>query len=254
MAKNQEYNATSTSKEITEAQCKKEHVNSLEISRIEFERKSVDEIKELSIFQLAKCFYTNYLLIRDYEEHNQIYSDQFSSEKQKHESDVYIAQHTKPDMNKLIVTFEMLKTKVLQLPQYNQDGSSPFKSWNSNIRNHMDNLQDLTSENFESMTKETKETLQGVIADLEQLLSSLPYQNILATWEMVINKGDVTNLTEEDKLAIAANEEKLKLPPTYLSLNPDYLTGEGKVALEHYLNREDVSITGSSDLVDDDLA
>ncbi|MCC8398494.1 MAG: hypothetical protein LN569_04295 [Rickettsia endosymbiont of Labidopullus appendiculatus] len=256
MSKHQEYNATSTSEETTEAQRKKheEFLGHLEKSRAELEEKSVEEIKKLSTLELAKYFCDDYLLIRDYQEYSQTYSDPSFSEEQKHDLDIYLKQHSKPDIEKFIAAFDTLKTKVSQLQQCTKNSSTNFTIWIEPIMGSMNDLQNLNPEDIENMIN----NMVPVVAGFKQLLKNPSLQEPLTAWEMVISKGGkdaVTNLTEEDKAIIAVSEEELELELSLFQVSHkiDRLKEEEKV-LEQKLQGEDVPTTGSSDLVGDDLA
>ncbi|WP_341754002.1 hypothetical protein [Candidatus Tisiphia endosymbiont of Dioctria rufipes] len=260
MSKNQEDDATSTSKETIEKQHKK-FLDSLEKSRIELEGKSVEEIKKLSTLELAKYFCDVHLLIKYYQEYHQTYSDSsITSKELKHKAYIYLEEHTKPDIGKFITVFDTLKARVSQLQEYiSSNSGSPFTIWIEPIMESMNNLQNLNPENLENMINNME--LVPVIAGFKQLLGNQSLKDPLATWEMIINKGSkdaVANLTEQDKTAIAASEAELGLELALLqaSYNIDRFTEEAK-ALEHCLQSEDVSqvpTTGSSNLGDDDLA
>ncbi|MCC8372366.1 MAG: hypothetical protein LN568_06555 [Rickettsia endosymbiont of Pseudomimeciton antennatum] len=215
MSKNQEDNATSTSK-IYE-----EFLASLENSRAKLERKSVEEIKKLSTLELAKYFCNIHLLIKYY------YS--FSSEEREQNSYDYLKQHTKPDIDKFIATFDTLKANILQLP-YDPNSQNLFPAWTGSMTFCLNKLQNLTPENLENMFKEMQGTFEKIVADFRQLLYTPSLKSSL--------NDAVAKLTEEDK----ASKKELE------------------VTLLHkcHLQIEDVPqvpTTGSSsDLEDDDLA
>jgi hypothetical protein len=255
MSKNQEDNATSTSEETIDKQHK--FLDSLKKSRTELEGKSVEEIKKLGTLELAKYFCDVHLLIKYYQEYMQTYSE-FSNEVEKHKAYNYLEQHSKPDIGKLITVFDTLKARVSQLQEYILSNSgSPFTIWIEPIMEFVNNLQNLNPENLENMINNME--LVPVIAGFKQLLDNPSLKNPLATWKMIINKGGkdaVANLTEEDKIAIAASEEELELTLLQIDNKIDRLKEEEKV-LEIHLQGEDVSqvpTTGSSNLGDDDLA
>lgn len=200
-----------------------------------------------------------HLLIRDYQKYMQTYSE-FSSEVEKHKAYNYLEQHSKPDIGKFITVFDTLKSRVSQLQEYiSSNSGSPFTIWIKPIMKYMNNLQNLNTENLENMINNME--LVPVIAGFKQLLGNQSLKDPLATWEMIINKGRkdaVANLTEEDKIAIAASEEELEPELTLLQIDNqiDRLKAEEKV-LEIHLQGEYVSqvpTTGSGNLGDDDLA
>ncbi len=264
MSKTQEDNATSTSEETTEEQRKKQHeefLDSLEKSRAEFEKKSEEEIKKLSILELAQYFSDDYLLIEYYQEYMRTYYDSSNnSEELKHNAYIYLQEHSKPDIDKFIALFDTLKTKVLQLSQYEQNSScNPFAIWTGPIMQSMNELQNLNPENLKNMTDE----MQAVIAGFKQLLDSSSLQESLTAREMIIKnkdgKDDVASFTEGEKDAIAVNDEGLELELTLLQIDNkiDRLKEEAK-KLEQSLPGKDVyqvPTTGSSNFDNDnDLA
>ncbi|MDR0329922.1 MAG: hypothetical protein LBH99_04630 [Rickettsia sp.] len=190
----------------------------------------------------------------------QTYSES-SSEVEKHKAYNYLEQHSKPDIGKFITVFDTLKARVSQLQEYiSSNSGSPFTIlWIEPMMKFMNNLQNLNPENLENMINNME--LVPVIAGFKQLLDNPSLKDPLTTCEMIINKGGkdaVANLTEEDKIAIAASEEVLEVELALLQIDNkiDRLTEEEKV-LEIHLQGEDVSqvpTTGSSNLGDDDLA
>ena len=141
------------------------------------------------------------------------------------------------------------------MQQCDQNSSqTPFNIWTTPITSSLNKLQKLDPENMIN-----DETMQDIFVGLKQLLDNTSLQEPLMVRERIIaSKDAVANLTEEDKIAIAASEEELGLEVALLqaSHNIDRFTEEAK-ALEHRLQGEDVfqvPTTGSSNLGDDDLA
>lgn len=210
---------------------------------------------------MAKYFCDVHLLIKYYQEYHQTYSDSsITSKELKHKAYIYLEEHSKPDIGKFITVFDTLKTNILQLQEYiSSNFGSPFTIWIEPIMKSMNNLQNLNPENLENMINNME--LVPVIVGFKQLLGNQSLKDPLATWEMITNKGckdAVANLTEEDKISIAASEEELELELTLLQIDNkiDRLKEEEKV-LEIHLQGEYVSqvpTTGSGNLGDDDLA
>ncbi|WP_342279022.1 hypothetical protein [Candidatus Tisiphia endosymbiont of Myopa tessellatipennis] len=257
MSKNQEDNATSTSEETMDEKRKK-FLDSLENSRTELKEKSVEEIKKLSTLELAKYFCDVHLLIKHYQEYNQIYSDSsITSEELKHNVYIYLNEHTKPDIGKFITVFDTLKARVSQLQQCDQNSSQTKFNilWTTPMTSSLNKLQKLDPKNIENMIND--ETMQDILVGFRQLLDSPSLKDPLMVRERIIaSKDAVANLTEEDKTAIAASEEKLRVQVTSLQLSYciDSFIENTNTLRQLGEDTSQVPTTGSSNLGDDDLA
>ncbi|WP_341757128.1 MULTISPECIES: hypothetical protein [unclassified Candidatus Tisiphia] len=238
MSKNQEDNATFTNEKTTEEQRNKhgKFLASLEKSRAELEEKSVEEIEKLDMLDLAKYFCDDYLLITKHQKQSQIYSDlsnlESSSEELKHKAYIYLDEHTKPDMNKFISTFNILRVKTLNLSE--TEMYNAFTTLEV-IKNKLRHLPDsLDYDEISNLKSSVGNTLSNIVIRYGELLGS-SYNR--TTFEE-------TNLAEEQSSTDNVSDETL--PEVTMSFN----ISEQLQTLD---NNIQVSTTGSSSLSDDDI-
>ncbi|WP_425362984.1 hypothetical protein [Candidatus Tisiphia endosymbiont of Hybos culiciformis] len=249
MFKSQEDNATSTSEEITEEQHKKkyeEFLASLESSRAKLEGKSVEEIKELSLLELAKYFCDDYLLIIKQQKQSQILSDPtIYHEEPKHNAYIYLDKHTKPDMDKFTSAFDALRIKILNLSEADKIASGTFTILEA-IKNNMTSLQSTAPvfchDKISDLKSPIGDTLSNIVIRYWELLKS-PYNR--TTLEKIINSQDGTYLTEEQQSTVDVSYE------TFTMETVSYNISEQSQTLDSNIQ---VPTTGSSNLGDDDLA
>lgn len=147
--------------ETPEAETQKceEFFTPLEDIRAKFEEKSVEEIKESRILELAQYFCAAYQLIKERQTQKKNLSDPSNdSEETKHAAYIYLQQHSKPDTDKFIATFDALKTKLQVVPNCNygdSDINEFFKSWVVANKGCLNNVQ---KEDFNAFFSEIPET------------------------------------------------------------------------------------------------
>ncbi|WP_425360710.1 MULTISPECIES: hypothetical protein [unclassified Candidatus Tisiphia] len=200
MSKNQD-NASLISDETTEAERKKheEFLAYLENVRAEFEEKSVEEIKESSILELAKYFCNDYLLIIKHQKQSEKFSDPQSSEEEQQKAYSYLDEHTESNIDKFITAFGELKIKTLKLlTSYETAPSVPFTYWAEDIKSSLNSLQSETLlssfEKISDVNSSIGDKLFTAVLRYEQLLKSPDYQAIL---EKIINTEAETQKCEE---------------------------------------------------------
>jgi hypothetical protein len=200
MSKNQD-NASLISDETTEAERKKheEFLAYLENVRAEFEEKSVEEIKESSILELAKYFCNDYLLIIKHQKQSEKFSDPQSSEEEQQKAYSYLDKHTESNIDKFITAFGELKIKTLKLlTSYETAPSVPFTYWAEDIKSILNSLQSETLlssfEKISDVNSSIGDKLFTAVLRYEQLLKSPDYQAIL---EKIINTEAETQKCEE---------------------------------------------------------
>ncbi|MCC8483426.1 MAG: hypothetical protein LN561_02540 [Rickettsia endosymbiont of Labidopullus appendiculatus] len=207
MSKNQD-NYETTEAEIQEYE---EFFTPLEDIRTKFEEKSVEEIQDSSILELAQYFCAAYKLIEKYQIQSQNLSDSSNdSEETKHAAYIYLQQHSKPDTDKFIAAFNGLKTKlqvVLNSNYGNSDINESFKTWVAATKECLNKVQKEDFNDFFSEMPETdkpsieKEIFLIVLA-VNELVERTIYQEYV---ENITN----TTITEEQKSNIDVGDKKL---------------------------------------------
>jgi hypothetical protein len=155
MSKNQD-NYETAEAEIQEYE---EFFTPLEDIRAKFEKKSVEEIRDSSILELAQYFCAAYQLIEQYQIQSKNLSDSSNDrEETKHKAYIYLEEHSKPDTDKFITAFDALKTKlqvVLNSNYGNSDINESFKTWIAATKGCLNNVQ---KEDFNAFFSEIPET------------------------------------------------------------------------------------------------
>ncbi|UCM85400.1 MAG: hypothetical protein LF885_05280 [Rickettsia endosymbiont of Culicoides impunctatus] len=184
----------------------------LEDVRAEFEKKSVEEIKESSILELAKYFCAAYQLIEQYQIQRKNLSDSSNdSDETKHEAYIYLDKHSKPDTDKFIEAFDVLKTKlqvILNSNYGNCDINESFKTWIAAIKYGLDCLK---TKDFNAFFSETPEIDKSLIKE-EVLFAFLGFKQFVETpiyQESIEKIIDITDIPEKQESNIDIGDKKL---------------------------------------------
>ncbi|MDN3030201.1 MAG: hypothetical protein QMO91_02400 [Candidatus Tisiphia sp.] len=234
----------------TEAETQKceEFLAPLENIRAKFEKKSVEEIKESSILELAQYFYAAYQLIEQYQIQSKNLSDSSNdSEETKHKAYIYLDEHSKPDTDKFITAFDALKTKlqvVLNSNYGNSDINESFKTWIAATKGCLNNVQ---KEDFNAFFSEIPETDKPSI-EKEVLFTFLGFKQFVENpiYQESMEKIIITDISEKQESTIEVCEKELPEEKAVSNITEQILQ-----ILDTTLDT--VPITGSN-LDDNDLA
>lgn len=183
----------------------------LEDIRAKFEKKSVEEIQDSRILELAQYFCAAYQLIEQYQIQRKNLSDSSNdSEETKHEA-IYLDKHSKPDTDKFIEAFDVLKTKlqvILNSNYGNCDINESFKTWIAAIKYGLSKLQ---KEDLNDFFSETPEVGKPLIKE-EALFAFLGFKQFVETpiYQKSIEKIiDITDIPKKQESTIEICDKEL---------------------------------------------
>ncbi|WP_375333637.1 hypothetical protein [Candidatus Tisiphia endosymbiont of Xenochironomus xenolabis] len=208
MSKNQD-NYETAEAEIQEYE---EFFTPLEDIRAKFEKKSVEEIRDSSILELAQYFCAAYQLIEQYQIQSKNLSDSSNNrEETKHKAYIiYLDEQSKPDTDKFITAFDALKTKlqvVLNSNYGNSDINESFKTWIAATKGCLNNVQ---KEDFNAFFSEIPETDKPSI-EKEVLFTFLGFKQFVENpiYQESMEKIIITDISEKQESTIEICDKEL---------------------------------------------
>ncbi len=161
---------------------------------------------------MAKYFCADYQLIEQYQIQRKNLSDSSNdSDETKHEAYIYLDKHSKPDTDKFIEAFDVLKTKlqvILNSNYGNCDINESFKTWIAAIKYGLDCLK---TKDFNAFFSETPEIDKSLIKE-EVLFAFLGFKQFVETpiyQESIEKIIDITDIPEKQESNIDIGDKKL---------------------------------------------